>query len=100
MMADIYKARWEAAKNLVLDFKRKCIEEGADAIMCDGDIINLDQLVVDENEIYILHVSEGSRFIFQLFENTKEYDHGLHNTIKEFRDKFLSSVKAYKQIKI
>lgn len=101
---DIYKARWEAAKKLVNDFKARCREEGAEFIMYDqeGDMIALDQLRIDEDTIYILFEDENtkSRCTYQLFENDKEWDHGLHQTIKQFRDEFLSSVKAYKQVKI
>ena len=99
-MMGVYEARWEAAKKLVCDFKDKCVKEGVSAIWYDGDFIDLDKLIIEGNDIYLLHESEGSRCRYMIFENDKDYAHGLEKTVKEFRDEFLSSAKAYKQIKI
>lgn len=59
-------------------------------------------LVVHLLAIYILEEDEHtkSRYIHQIFENNKEYDHGLYTPVKEFRDELMSRLKAFKQIKI
>lgn len=103
-MPDIYKARWEAAKKLVSDFKDKCKAQNAEFFMFDNEreMISIDQLIIGESEIFIEVIDESkkSRFRYQLFENNKECNHGLHNSIKDFRDEFITTVKAYKQVKI
>ena len=97
---NIYEKRWLAAKKFFEWFKKQIEAAGGDYFTYNGERHSIDSLIIDENEIYILETDGGSRYIINLFENNREYDHGLYTPIKEYQEEFLSEIKIFKEIKV
>ena len=82
-MGDIYKARWERAKELAEELDTK-IRSHPGCVVYREEVWEDPQVVITPCCIYIK--TKIANHV--LFENNKDFDHGLHNTIEETEEMF------------
>ena len=87
--------RWEAAKLLVERMLAKARFVDAHFLF-DGQFIDVDQIVISDTRIVV--ECPDHRATYLLFEADPDTDHGLHDTINDFRTYLKQRFRMIKEI--
>jgi hypothetical protein len=82
ILSKLHQSRWDAAKKLFQSIKDKAKKRGYLIHYC-GNFIKPEQIVIGVNDIRI-NIEDT---VYEIFYANPDYDHGLCDTIKMFRDR-------------
>lgn len=96
-MPNIYEKRWNAAVSWFSEFKKKAEQNGVTHFLFDDCMIPICNLIINDKEII---VKSGEHYTYQIFENDKEYDHGLYTKTSDCIKKWKNDFRLFKEIEL